>query len=119
VTKFRQNLAVPLAAAVALAGTSALALQRWWLLPLLLVPGGVLWWGLRSGVDANGERVRVRALAGSRAYRWDDVSGFRIDGRRVLLATTSGTEVALPAVTPADVPRLVTASGGALDKAAQ
>jgi hypothetical protein len=117
VTKFRQNMAVPLAAGVALAGTSALALQRWWLLPLLLIPAGVLWWGLRSGVDASTERVRVRALAGSRAYGWDDVAGVRVDGRRVLLATTSGTEVALPAVTPADVPRLIAASGGALEKA--
>jgi hypothetical protein len=125
VTKFRQTIAIPLAAGVALVGASPIALQpfAWgnkqplFLLPLLLVPLAVAWWGLRSGVDADSERVTVRALAGKRTYRWSDVAGFRVDGRKVLLETTAGTEVALPAVRPADVPRLIEASGGSLSRA--
>ena len=59
--KFRQSSAVPLAALVALLGASALATQRWWLSPLLLVPIAVFCWGLRSGVDADAESLRVHA----------------------------------------------------------
>jgi hypothetical protein len=125
VTKFRQTIAIPLAAGVALVGASPIALQpfAWgenqplFLLPILLVPLAVLWWGLRSGVDADAERLTVRALAGSRTYRWPDVAGFRVDGRKVLLETSSGTEVPLPAVRPADVPKLIAASGGSLSRA--
>jgi hypothetical protein len=115
VTKFRQNLAVPLAALVALLGSSALALQSWWLAPVLLIPLAILWWAVRSGVDADAQRIRIRGLTGSRTLAWPDVAGFRIDGRRVLVATTSGTELPLPAVTPADVVRLAEASGGSVE----
>jgi hypothetical protein len=117
VTKIRQNLAVPMAALVTLAGSSALALQRWWLAPIMLVPIAVAWWGFRSGVDADTAGIRVRGLTGSRTVPWPDVSGFRIDRRRVLLTTTAGTELPLPAVTPADVPRLAEASGGSFEPA--
>jgi hypothetical protein len=113
--KFRQSMAVPLAALVAFLGASALATQRWWLLPLLLVPAAVFWWGFRAGVDADRAGLRVRGLVGSRAVPWPEVAGFRVDGRRVLLSLRTGGELPLPAVAPGDVSRLVEASGGAVE----
>jgi hypothetical protein len=114
VTKFRQNLAVPVAAGVALIGSSAVALQRWWLLPVMAIPLAVLWWGVRSGVDADSERVTIRGLVGSRTVLWQDVAGLRVDGRRVFLTLSEGGEIPLPAVAAADVPRLVAAAGQTL-----
>jgi hypothetical protein len=109
--KFRQNMAIPLAALVALLGASALALQRWWLLPVLLPPLAVLWWGLRSGVDADAVTLRVRGMLGGRTVPWADVAGIRVEGRRVLLTLSAGGELPLPGVTPSDVPRLIAAAG--------
>jgi hypothetical protein len=92
-------------------GASALALQRWYLVPLLLPPLVAAWWGFRSGTDADSASVRVRGLLGSRAVAWGDVAGFRVQGRRVLMGLVRGGELPLPAVAPADLPTLIATSG--------
>jgi len=115
ISKFRQSTAVPLAALVAFLGASALATQRWWLLPLLLVPAAVFWWGLRSGVDADTDSLRVRGLLGSRAVPWSEVTGFRVEARRVHASLTNGNELLLPAVTPDELPALIAAGGNTLE----
>jgi len=111
----RQNAAVPLAAGLGLIGSSALATQRWWLLPVLLVPLAVLGWALRSGVDADRDGLTVRSLLGSRRIRWDEVDGFTTSGRGVRALLAGGRSIVLPAVTGADVPRLLDAGGQQLD----
>lgn len=113
-TRFRHNVAVPISGFAALVSTSALALQRWWLTPLMLPPLVVLWWGLRSGADAGPDGIRVRALLGSRTVPWAEVAGLRVDGRRVRLLLDGGGELPLPGVEPGEVPKLVAASGGTL-----
>jgi hypothetical protein len=115
ISKFRQSVAVPLAALVAFLSASALATQRWWLAPLLLVPLAVFWWGLRSGVDADAESLRVRGLLGSRAVPWSEVAGFRLVRRRVRASLTNGNELPLPGVTAAELPALIAASGSTLE----
>jgi hypothetical protein len=109
--RFRHNFAVPIAALLALFGTSALALQSWWLAPLLLIPLAVLWWALRSGVDADGDTLRVRGMVGSRVVPWSNVDGFRVDGRRAVVTLVGGGEIPLPGVTAAELPTLIAASG--------
>jgi hypothetical protein len=118
ISRFRQSVAVPLAALVAFLGASALATQRWWLLPLLLVPLAVFWWGLRSGVDADAESLRVRGLLGSRAVPWSEIAGFRLVRRRVRASLTNGNELPLPGVSAAELPALIAASGSTLESPA-
>lgn len=113
--KFRHSTAVPIAAFVALIGASAVAFQRWWLLPILLVPLTLIWWGLRVGVDVDAETLRVRGLFGSRALPWSDVTGFRLVKNQVNATLASGNELPLPAITPAEVPALIEASGQKLE----
>jgi hypothetical protein len=113
--KFRHNTAVPLAAFVALIGASAVAFQRWWLLPILLVPLVLIWWGLRAGVDVDADSLRVRGLVGTRTLAWSDVTGFRLVKGRVHATLANGYELPLPAVTPAEVPALIEASGQTLE----
>lgn len=113
--KFRQNTAVPIAAFVALVGASALALQRWWLTPVLLVPLALVWRGLRVGVDADREALHVRGMLGSRTLPWADIAGFRLVRQQVLARLTNGNELPLPAVTPAELPALIAASGQTLE----
>jgi hypothetical protein len=114
-TKFRQSTAVPLAAFVAFVSASALATQRWWLLPLLLVPLAVLWWGLRSGVDVDADALHVRTLLGSRDVPWPEVAGFRLVGRRVHAELVNGNELPLPGVGADELPALIAAGGGTLE----
>lgn len=109
--RVRQNGAVPLAAGLALISATALATQRWWLLPVLLVPITVLAWALRSGVDAGRGGLTVRSLLGSRRLDWDEVDGFDATGRQVRVRLAGGGSLALPAVGPEDVPRLLAAGG--------
>lgn len=113
--KFRQSTAVPLAALVTLLGASALATQRWWLAPLLLLPLAVGVWGLRSGVDVTPESLRVHGLLGSRTVPWSEVAGFRVAGRRVLARLTGDRELPLPAVSPAELPAVIAAGGHELE----
>ena len=109
--KIRHNTAVPLAAFVMLIGASALATQRWWLLPILLIPAAGILWGVRAGVDVDHESMRVRGMIGTRELPWSEVTGFRTKRNRVSVTLANGNEIRLPAVTPSVLPALIKASG--------
>lgn len=110
--RFRYNAAITVAAIVALLGALPLATSRWYLLPVLIVPLAVAVWGWRAGTDANANGVRARALFGSRFVPWSRIDSLEVGERnRVYARTTADSAVRLPAVAPADMPRLVAASG--------
>ena len=75
----------------------------------LMLPVAV--WGWRAGTDADESGVTVHALFGARRLPWSRISGFAPRGRRVVAVLDGGATVPLTAVTPADLPRLVAASG--------
>ena len=123
-TKFRYNASIPLAGLVAFLGSVPLATsgfgdrsegQQWWAYPLLLImliPIGVMFWGWRAGTDADADGVRPRSLGlGARPIAWSEIVGIVPQGRRVYAALSDDRAIPLPAVTRADVPRLVAASG--------
>jgi len=94
-------------------GTDAL---RWWLAPILLVPIGIFLWALRSGTNADAEGLTLRAVFSSRRIPWDAVRELSADDRgRAVALLDDGHAVALPQVKGTDLPRLVAASGHALD----
>lgn len=110
--RFRYSSAVTVAALIS--AISGISLATWapYLLPVLVVPLAVALWSWRAGTDADTEGLTVRAALGSRRVPWSSVSGLVPDARgRVSAQLTSGMAVALPAVTTADLPRLVAASG--------
>jgi Bacterial PH domain len=109
--KFRHNIGIAIAGLVAFFGAVPVATQRWYLAPILLVPLAVMVWGWRAGTDADAGGVTVRALVGSRALPWSRITGLVPDGRRVVATLDGGRSVRLPAVTPADLPKLVSATG--------
>ena len=109
--KFRYNVGIALAGLVALFGAVPVATVHWYLAPILLVPLAVLVWGWRAGTDADRDGLTVRALLGGRRLPWARITGLVPDGRRVVAVLDAGTFVRLPAVGPADLPRLVAASG--------
>ncbi len=110
--KFRYNAALTVAAVIAAIGAVPLAATRWYLVPLLVVPVVVAVWAWRAGTDAGPDGLRVRALFGSRLVPWSRVETLVVDERRRVHAQTgSGGAIRLPAVAPADLPRLVAASG--------
>jgi hypothetical protein len=90
-------------------GTDAI---RWWLMPILLVPIAVFAWALRSGTDADGEGLKLRAVFGTRRVPWSAVRELAADDRGHAVALLEdGNAVTLPQVKLADLPRLVAASG--------
>jgi Bacterial PH domain len=90
---------------------------RWFLLPILLIPIALAAWAWRTGTDADREGVRVRALLGQRQIRWSQISELVADRRgRAMALLTDGSTIALPAVSRADLPRLVAASGQQLTR---
>ncbi len=109
--KFRHNAAIAVAGLVAFFGAIPIATTRWYLLPILLVPLAVAFWVVRAGTDADDSGLTVRALFGSRRLSWHEITGFEHINRRVQATLTNGGAVALPAVNPRDLPRLVAASG--------
>lgn len=109
--KFRHNVSIPLAGLIACLGAVPLAGYRWYLTPILLVPLAVVVWGIRAGTDAGPAGVTVRALLGRRRLPWSEIQGFAQTDRRVIAVMAGGRSANLPAVTPADLPRLVAASG--------
>ncbi len=109
--KFRHNTAVPIAGFVSFLGALAFTLQRWWLLPILLIPLGFMWWGFRAGVDVDHDSLRVHGMLGTRTVSWADVTGFRTIRNRVRVLLANGNELPLPAVTPTVLPALIAASG--------
>jgi Bacterial PH domain len=109
--KFRYNVGIAVAGLVAFFGAVPVATVHWYLAPILLVPLAVLVWGWRAGTDADRDGLTVRALLGGRRLPWARITGLVPDGRRVVAVLDGGTFVRLPAVGPADLPRLVAASG--------
>ncbi len=109
--KFRYNAGIAIAGLVALFGAVPVATVHWYLAPILLVPLAVLVWGWRAGTDADRDGLTLRALLGARRLPWARITGLVPDGRRVVAVLDGGTYVRLPAVGPADLPRLVAASG--------
>lgn len=85
--------------------------QSWILAPIILIPLAVMWWGLRSGVDVRSSGLSVRGMFGHRDIDWPRVTGFRVDRRRVFVELDAGTEMALPAVSPDQVPSIIELSG--------
>lgn len=115
--KFRHNAAIVIAGLVALFGAVPVATVRWYLSPILLVPLAVMIWGWRAGTDANRDGLSIRAMFGATRVPWERISGFVPVERRVVAMLDGGDSVTLPAVSPADLPRLVAASGQELGTA--
>ena len=116
--RFRHNSGIAVAGLIAFFGAVPVATVRWYLVPILLVPVAVAVWGWRAGTDADESGLTIRALLGRRRLPWSRISGFAPRGRRRVVAVLDGgRSVPLTAVTPADLPRLVAASG--TDLAAQ
>ena len=122
--RFRRNVSISIAGLVAFLGAVPVATSGfgtgstpWWAYPLLLillVPIAIGLWGWRSGTDADAAGVRIRAVFGSRRIAWSEIAQFQPDRRRVNAVLVSGELVDLPAVTRADLPRLIAASGNEL-----
>ncbi|TWJ23610.1 PH (Pleckstrin Homology) domain-containing protein [Micromonospora endolithica] len=114
--RFRHNQAILVAAVIAFFGALPLAAARWYLTPVLLVPLVVAAWAWRAGTDADPRELRVRALVGQRRIGWDHVVALATDPRgRALARLDDGEQVLLPAVRDTDLPRLVSATGQALE----
>ncbi|BBY54517.1 low molecular weight protein antigen 6 [Mycolicibacillus koreensis] len=80
---------------------------------LLLVPVAASVWIIRVRTVADSAGVTARTLAASRTVGWDDVEGLRFTkGSWARAHLTDGTELLLPAVTFATLPRLAEASAG-------
>ena len=110
--RFRHHSGIAIAGLVAVFGAIPLASVGWYLTPILLVPAAVAIWGWRAGTDADEDGVTVRALLGQRRLPWSRIAAFAPVGqRRVVAVLDGGGSVRLTAVTPADLPKLVAASG--------
>jgi hypothetical protein len=110
--RFRRSPATTIAAIiVALGGLSLFTWAPPYLLIVLVIPLAVAVWSWRSGTDVDAGGLTVRAALGRRRIPWSDVTGLVTEGREVSVHLTSGRAITLPAVGPADVPRLVAASG--------
>lgn len=112
---FRYSGAVVAAATFGLLGALPFALSSWYLAPVLIVPFTLGLWATRAGVDVTPAGLVVRSALASRRLRWEDVDGFTAVNRRVYADVVGGGAVALPAVRPADVPRLMRAGGQQFD----
>ncbi|HEX6969628.1 MAG TPA: PH domain-containing protein [Micromonosporaceae bacterium] len=110
--RFRHSPAILVAAIVAFIGAIPLASAAWFLTPVLLIPTAVAVWAWRGGTEAGPDGVRVRALLGERRIDWSEIVELAPDERsRVVARLTNGNAIRLPAVSAADLPRLVAASG--------
>jgi len=110
--RFRHQPALAVAALVAAIGAIPLASAAWYLIPVPLIPLAIAVWAWRSGTDADSDGVRVRALLGQRRFAWSEVAELvTLPRGRVVATLQGGHQVPLTAVTKADLPRLVAASG--------
>jgi len=117
--KFRHSSAIAIAGLVAFFGAVPVATYRWYLTPILLVPLAVLAWGWRAGTDVDERAVSVRALLGTRRLPWSRITALVPAGQRVIAVLDGGASVRLPAVRPADLPKLVAASGAEMGTEAE
>lgn len=116
--RFRHNPALMFASVIV--AISGLSLWTWapYLMILLVIPLAVAVWSWRSGTDADRSGLTVRATLGQRHIAWSEVTGLVVEGRQKVTAQlTSGRAITLPAVTAADVPKLVAASGQPIEAA--
>jgi hypothetical protein len=124
--RFRHNVSISIAGFIGFIGAVPIAAgffggengtpaYAWPMLLILLVPLAVIVWGWRAGTDADAAGLRLRALAGSRVVPWTAVRALVPQGRRVVAVLEDGSGVPLPAVNRTDLPRLVAASGSALE----
>jgi Bacterial PH domain len=114
VLHFRHPAASAVAAVIALIGAVPLLAYGWYFLPILLVPLAVAIWAWRAGTDVDARGLRVRAALLSRRVTWAEVAELGTDPRgRVGARLTNGAVLRLPAVTQADLPRLVSLAPGA------
>ncbi|HEY0487733.1 MAG TPA: PH domain-containing protein [Mycobacteriales bacterium] len=115
-TKFRHSAALPIAGVIGLVGALAVGTASWWYSPVLLLPLAVILWGWVSGVDVDERGVVVRSAIARRRLPWSDIEGFSSADRQVVAHLRRGGAVPLPAVRPADLPRLIAAGGQQLDQ---
>jgi hypothetical protein len=109
--RFRHNSAITVAAFVAMIATVSVGSWQPYLLVLLVIPFAFALWGWRSGTDVDADGLTVRAALGQRRLAWDRISELAPAGRQVVAVLTTGGRVVLTAVAPADLPRLVEATG--------
>ncbi|GAA2348062.1 PH domain-containing protein [Dactylosporangium salmoneum] len=109
--KFRRSAALAVAAGITVIGAVPLLAESVWFLAVLLVPLAIAVWAWRAGTDVDERGFTVRALLGRRTVPWNAVDGLVADGRTVQARLANGRLVLLDAVRPADLPRLVKASG--------
>jgi Bacterial PH domain len=119
--RFRYNVSICLAGILAFLGAIPVATvgfghddvppYAYVLLLILLIPLAVAVWGWRAGTDADANGLRIRALISSRRIPWTDVALLGPRRRRVYAQLIDGRAIKLAAVSPADLPRLVAASG--------
>jgi hypothetical protein len=84
-----------------------------WLAPLFVIPVLLSAAIIRYRTVADSHGVTARTLLGSETIAWDDVAGLRFGkGSWALAQRKDGSELRLPAVTFATLPRLADVSGG-------
>jgi hypothetical protein len=110
--RFRHSSAITVAGLIAAIAGISVATWQPYLLVVLVIPLGVSLWSWRAGTDVDPDGLTVRAAIGQRRVPWSTVAGIQADRKRVVVILTSGGRVVLTAVTPADLPRVVTAAGG-------
>ncbi|MGI5244797.1 PH domain-containing protein [Dactylosporangium sp. CA-139066] len=109
--KFRRSAALAVAAGITVIGAVPLLAESVWFLLVLLAPLAIAIWAWRAGTDVDQRGFTVRALLGSRTVPWTAVDGLVSNGHTVQARLANGALVPLDAVRPADLPRVVKASG--------
>jgi hypothetical protein len=114
--RFRHNAATAVAGLITLISAVPLLDASLWFLPVLLIPLAVVVWGWRSGTDVDDRGLVVRALLAKRGIPWPQVDALIPVQRQVQAHLANGHVVTLPAVSRADLPRLIEASGKKLQQ---
>lgn len=84
-----------------------------WRVALLLIPVLAAVFIARTATLVGPAGVRVRALFGSRTFRWEQIRGLSVTGRSVYLVLTDGS-VRLPCVRTTDLAAISKVSDGHL-----
>ena len=92
-------------------GSTGVALG--WRLVFLLIPVAAAFFVARTATFVGPDGIRIRALLGSRAYRWDEIRGLSVI-ERAIYAVVPGGSVRLPCARIAHLHDISQASGGRL-----